>query len=172
MAQRSLLLAGIGQLLLDAPCQFVLALRCDERAVARRFEASRRLWSAEPVSGPARVESPSAEFEGRFTQGGVPRLASKPGVPRCGARPVVEPSLATARVGGCFGGPGEIRTHDLFHAMEARSQLRHRPTSSSRLPATPVENDLPLSDALPTAPQAHLAQGYLPLYHTRARTLN
>ena len=26
-----------------------------------------------------------------------------------------------------FGGPGEIRTHDLFHAMEARSQLRHRP---------------------------------------------
>jgi hypothetical protein len=27
----------------------------------------------------------------------------------------------------CFGGPGEIRTHDLFHAMEARSQLRHRP---------------------------------------------
>jgi putative nucleotidyltransferase with HDIG domain len=28
----------------------------------------------------------------------------------------------------CFGGPGEIRTHDLFHAMEARSQLRHRPT--------------------------------------------
>src|SRR6266496_4193412 len=28
----------------------------------------------------------------------------------------------------CLGGPGEIRTHDLFHAMEARSQLRHRPT--------------------------------------------
>ena len=28
-----------------------------------------------------------------------------------------------------FGGPGEIRTHDLFHAMEARSQLRHRPIS-------------------------------------------
>ena len=27
-----------------------------------------------------------------------------------------------------FGGPGEIRTLDLFHAMEARSQLRHRPT--------------------------------------------
>ena len=26
-----------------------------------------------------------------------------------------------------FGGPGEIRTLDLFHAMEARSQLRHRP---------------------------------------------
>jgi hypothetical protein len=31
----------------------------------------------------------------------------------------------------CFGGPGEIRTHDLFHAMEARSQLRHRPTMRS-----------------------------------------
>src|ERR1022692_4493711 len=30
-----------------------------------------------------------------------------------------------------FGGPGEIRTHDLFHAMEARSQLRHRPGSVS-----------------------------------------
>ncbi len=28
---------------------------------------------------------------------------------------------------GWNGGPGEIRTHDLFHAMEARSQLRHRP---------------------------------------------
>jgi hypothetical protein len=30
--------------------------------------------------------------------------------------------------GSGFGGPGEIRTLDLFHAMEARSQLRHRPT--------------------------------------------
>ena len=28
-----------------------------------------------------------------------------------------------------FGGPGRVRTVDLFHAMEARSQLRHRPTS-------------------------------------------
>jgi hypothetical protein len=27
-----------------------------------------------------------------------------------------------------FGGPEGIRTLDLFHAMEARSQLRHRPT--------------------------------------------
>ena len=26
------------------------------------------------------------------------------------------------------GGPGRDRTDDLFHAMEARSQLRHRPT--------------------------------------------
>src|SRR5262249_29434695 len=31
-----------------------------------------------------------------------------------------------------FGVPGEIRTHDLFHAMEARSQLRHRPISITR----------------------------------------
>ena len=29
----------------------------------------------------------------------------------------------------CFGGPEGIRTLDLFHAMEARSQLRHRPIS-------------------------------------------
>ena len=27
-----------------------------------------------------------------------------------------------------FGGPDRDRTGDLFHAMEARSQLRHRPT--------------------------------------------
>ena len=26
-----------------------------------------------------------------------------------------------------IGGPGRVRTVDLFHAMEARSQLRHRP---------------------------------------------
>ena len=28
------------------------------------------------------------------------------------------------------GGPGGIRTLDLLHAMEARSQLRHRPLTS------------------------------------------
>ena len=28
-----------------------------------------------------------------------------------------------------FGGPDRDRTDDLFHAMEARSQLRHRPTT-------------------------------------------
>ena len=27
-----------------------------------------------------------------------------------------------------IGGPDRDRTDDLFHAMEARSQLRHRPT--------------------------------------------
>ena len=30
---------------------------------------------------------------------------------------------------GMFGGPGRVRTDDLFHAMEARSQLRHRPNA-------------------------------------------
>ena len=34
--------------------------------------------------------------------------------------------------GGNFGGPGRVRTDDLFHAMEARSQLRHRPTSRGK----------------------------------------
>jgi hypothetical protein len=29
---------------------------------------------------------------------------------------------------GVIGGPDRDRTDDLFHAMEARSQLRHRPT--------------------------------------------
>src|ERR1700685_4860303 len=33
---------------------------------------------------------------------------------------------------GEFGGPGRDRTDDLFHAMEARSQLRHRPTRTDR----------------------------------------
>jgi putative nucleotidyltransferase with HDIG domain len=35
-----------------------------------------------------------------------------------------------------FGGPGRVRTVDLFHAMEARSQLRHRPTLSTELSLT------------------------------------
>src|SRR5580704_12169137 len=34
--------------------------------------------------------------------------------------------MKVARLGS--GGPGRVRTDDLFHAMEARSQLRHRPT--------------------------------------------
>ena len=54
------------------------------------------------------------------------------------------PDLSTARLGHFrlllivletgvsiqekLGGPGRDRTDDLFHAMEARSQLRHRPT--------------------------------------------
>jgi hypothetical protein len=31
-----------------------------------------------------------------------------------------------------IGGPGRDRTDDLFHAMEARSQLRHRPTRGGK----------------------------------------
>jgi hypothetical protein len=30
-----------------------------------------------------------------------------------------------------IGGPDRDRTGDLFHAMEARSQLRHRPTKAT-----------------------------------------
>jgi hypothetical protein len=30
-----------------------------------------------------------------------------------------------------IGGPDRDRTDDLFHAMEARSQLRHRPTMTN-----------------------------------------
>ena len=33
-----------------------------------------------------------------------------------------------------FGGPDRDRTDDLFHAMEARSQLRHRPTLGNATP--------------------------------------
>ena len=33
-----------------------------------------------------------------------------------------------------FGGPDRDRTDDLFHAMEARSQLRHRPTQGRTTP--------------------------------------
>jgi hypothetical protein len=32
-----------------------------------------------------------------------------------------------------IGGPDRDRTDDLFHAMEARSQLRHRPTLTEGL---------------------------------------
>jgi hypothetical protein len=33
-----------------------------------------------------------------------------------------------------IGGPDRDRTDDLFHAMEARSQLRHRPTQGTTYP--------------------------------------
>ena len=38
-----------------------------------------------------------------------------------------------ARTLRLYGGPGRDRTDDLFHAMEARSQLRHRPTGGINL---------------------------------------
>jgi hypothetical protein len=34
-----------------------------------------------------------------------------------------------AKIFAVFCGPGGIRTRDLFSAIEARSQLRHRPLS-------------------------------------------
>jgi hypothetical protein len=37
-----------------------------------------------------------------------------------------------------IGGPGRDRTDDLFHAMEARSQLRHRPTGLMVMPRPPI----------------------------------
>ena len=45
-----------------------------------------------------------------------------------------------------IGGPDRDRTDDLFHAMEARSQLRHRPT---------LEGTLLLSRHLPDKSNAH-----------------
>ena len=52
---------------------------------------------------------------------------------------------ATNRLVGKFvrkdGGPGRDRTDDLFHAMEARSQLRHRPTESNHDPAQKSGSD-------------------------------
>ena len=51
----------------------------------------------------------------------------------CGQKKVKEETNYKSQDGkgamGYFGGPEGIRTLDLFHAMEARSQLRHRPTS-------------------------------------------
>jgi hypothetical protein len=47
-------------------------------------------------------------------------------IPRGGvARTSADSGLGLTQL---FGGPGRDRTDDLFHAMEARSQLRHRPT--------------------------------------------
>src|SRR3954471_24105725 len=53
-----------------------------------------------------------------------------------------------------FGGPGEIRTHDLFHAMEARSQLRHRPIlggSQTHTHRASVSLNITLSTGVDTA---------------------
>jgi hypothetical protein len=50
----------------------------------------------------------------------------KSGVP-CSRRTFCD-FWAESREGPKIGGPGRDRTDDLFHAMEARSQLRHRPT--------------------------------------------
>src|ERR1039458_30275 len=45
-------------------------------------------------------------------------------------------------MGGLLGGPDRDRTDDLLHAMEARSQLRHRPTlASATLLLSPLSLD-------------------------------
>ena len=41
-----------------------------------------------------------------------------------------------------IGGPGRDRTGDLFHAMEARSQLRHRPTVLGDTTSRPLRTAL------------------------------
>jgi hypothetical protein len=59
---------------------------------------------------------------GTIGQQGKMKFATKL-LPNCfwGVRYVVE----------IIGGPDRDRTDDLFHAMEARSQLRHRPTAAN-----------------------------------------
>src|SRR5260370_5006952 len=45
----------------------------------------------------------------------------------CGSLRECRSEYSAYKLKGCCGGPGRVRTVDLFHAMEARSQLRHRP---------------------------------------------
>ena len=61
------------------------------------------------------------------------RNGAEPGPQSCTMRSLDSNGGTLVRYGGgkclnCFGGPEGIRTLDLFHAMEARSQLRHRPS--------------------------------------------
>ena len=51
------------------------------------------------------------------------------------------------------GGPGRDRTDDLFHAMEARSQLRHRPTGK-------IRNRFPTLNSRPAFPRRQTQLGY------------
>src|ERR1700722_16251267 len=53
-----------------------------------------------------------------------------------------------------FGGPEGIRTLDLFHAMEARSQLRHRPTVRERSHDSTGRNDTRLRAVEPWGPSS------------------
>src|SRR5215469_15138774 len=48
--------------------------------------------------------------------------------------PMADVKKTRVNTGEKDGGPGRDRTDDLFHAMEARSQLRHRPTLRKELP--------------------------------------
>ncbi len=61
--------------------------------------------------------------------------------------------LARRKDVGLFGGPGRVRTVDLFHAMEARSQLRHRPTRQGvQFENSIFTNDLRVAFELPSTP--------------------
>ena len=51
-------------------------------------------------------------------------------------------ALALSKLLRDFGGPGRDRTDDLFHAMEARSQLRHRPTVLGDTTSCPLRTAL------------------------------
>src|ERR1700755_2443316 len=85
---------------------------------------------------------------------------------------------------GVVGGPGRDRTDDLFHAMEARSQLRHRPTlrkdrAEARL--TYFRSRLPLSQtailsssnvaALPRIPTLWVIRMVMTPQHTPSNRL-
>ena len=56
-----------------------------------------------------------------------------------------------------IGGPDRDRTGDLFHAMEARSQLRHRPTLREDIPYS--QGCSPLSQSLNESPVAAFYSG-------------
>lgn len=60
-----------------------------------------------------------------------PCIQSKEGVPHRQGCPRY--GKEQQQLCGKAGGPGGARTRDLFHAMEARSQLRHRPSAQQVL---------------------------------------
>src|ERR1019366_5409112 len=53
------------------------------------------------------------------------------------------------------GGPGRVRTVDLFHAMEARSQLRHRPNFAADRQTPDRENSTLAGTRFQKALQGH-----------------
>ena len=57
------------------------------------------------------------------------------------------------------GGPGRDRTDDLFHAMEARSQLRHRPL---RMECSSILTHVPWLVKLGSPNDLTIVPGYAP----------
>jgi hypothetical protein len=55
-------------------------------------------------------------------------LSEKPSIPKCSHGTSLSFLEIVPKLLRGLGGPDRDRTDDLFHAMEARSQLRHRPT--------------------------------------------